>query len=737
MAGVKNGIVYSEEYGSYKYHFTWQCCGQDPNTGAKVIDWALVSDVGGSYTECNVQIYFYDQNTNILDIHHVYPWKANPFYGASASYGYGENIDYGKITCPLNTYYIAIEGYCYINGGIGLSIAGSWILTDEYIPSPSAISCKTTDIGKTATINITHYDMSASVNISYSFGSLSGTIIEGYSGDSYSGWVVPTSFYDEMKDADSKKCTLTAVTTINGVVIGTETCIFTVTIDSVTNAPSISATIIDTNSDIVAITQNEAKFIKGYSTAQVTVTATASNGATIANCIIKNNNRTINAYTASFSSVSDNVFEITVTDSRGISNTQIYSIDMIEYKNITCTISASPPTTDGATEIIIQGTYTNGSLGATSNAATIQYRYYAQGTQAGDWVNVEHDINNNTYKAELSFTDLDYKTAYVFEAKAIDVLSEASSSVVAKTTPVFSWSNDDFEFNVDVNVNGKVEASSVEISGNAKIGGNIDIDGNFDLGGDLTVGTLAVDDDATIIGKLTVGEIQSNENISATGDISTSGNLDVSGTATISSLEVSGSADFDGNTNFQNGINVSGSSSFSDDVTFSNTVTMNNGATVNGSLSVSNSATFNNVTVNGTLTTTWPFKDHIIEYSTATNYGEGAFTWMWTYRKWASGFCECWGHSTPFTFSSVGYEHKECPFPVTFRTTNYVLQHSLNVIASSSTDYEQVGEKSMPHSYEAKAAGHPRTASGTWIRLSADNMTKCSIDVYVAAFLSS
>ena len=701
MAGVKSGIVYSEVYGpSYKYHFTWQCCGQDATTGAKIIDWALVSDVGASYTNCNVQIYFYDNNANILDIQHISPWKSNPYYGMSSSYSNGENIDYGRTTCPLDTYHIAVEGYCTLNGGIGLSIAGSWILTDEYIPTPSAISCSTTNIGNAATIKITRYDLDTSVSISYSFGTLSGTIIEGYAGESYSGWIVPTSFYDEMQDTSSKKCTLTAVSTRNGVVTGTEACTFTVTIDSSTNAPSVSAVIVDTNSDIVAITKNDTKFVKGYSNAQITVTATANNGATVSSCMIKNSNRTVNGFTATFGSISDNTFEVVVTDSRGISKTQIFSIDMVEYKNITCTIAASPPTTDGATKITIQGTYTNGSLGATANTIQIQYRYYAQGTEAGAWVNTEHSPNGNAYKAELSFTDLDYKTAYVFEGKATDALSTATSSVVAKTTPVFSWSNDDFEFNVPVNIDGKIEATSAEISGNVQIKGDIDITGDFDLGGELTLDTLTVTDSASVSSKLTAGEIQSN------GDISVSSDLNVSGTAVIKNLEVSGSAEFDSNANFQNGMTSNGTSTFNDPTTFNDTATFN-GAT-----------TCDNLTVTGSLTYPAPYKDYIIERGGKSMYPSTTASpyvnWTWTYAKYASGYVECWGRLTDTAIYSQEKKSFDVPFPVTFANTDYYL------VVSARADGAVSGgtlNQAPIYAYEGReyGTGDPRTTSGTEI----------------------
>jgi hypothetical protein len=65
---------------------------------------------------------------------------------------------------------------------------------------------------------------------------------------------------------------------------------------------------------------------------------------------------------------------------------------------------------------------------------------------------------------------LDYRTAYVFQARALDALSEAfSEEYTARAAPVFDWDEDDFNVNGTLKINGQPVADYVVARGTERI----------------------------------------------------------------------------------------------------------------------------------------------------------------------------------------------------------------------------------------------------------------------------
>ena len=75
----------------------------------------------------------------------------------------------------------------------------------------------------------------------------------------------------------------------------------------------------------------------------------------------------------------------------------------------------------------------------------------------GEWIETGAVLNDdNTYRAEVSLTALNYLNRYTFQAMAVDLLSSVESvEKTVKTTPVFDWGENDFNFNVPVTILGK------------------------------------------------------------------------------------------------------------------------------------------------------------------------------------------------------------------------------------------------------------------------------------------
>lgn len=216
--------------------------------------------------------------------------------------------------------------------------------------------------------------------------------------------------------------------------------------------PTISPSVVDTNSTTINVTGNRSILVANQSTAQVTFNAAAKKYATIATRRLEHGAQVLNA--DGTLSVTYHPFRFIVTDSRGNSVTQDANNTIVPYFNPTCSIGNNLPATDGTFSLVVTGLFYNGSIGKTSNSITVQYRMKPAGGSYGSWTNISAvSQSGNNYTATANLTGLDYRTVYTFQARAIDVLNTggvASAEKAVVSQPVFDWGKNDFRFNVPV-----------------------------------------------------------------------------------------------------------------------------------------------------------------------------------------------------------------------------------------------------------------------------------------------
>ena len=345
------------------------------------------------------------------------------------------------------------------NGTQQVTITGSSSTTaasGTYAPA-SSVTCSTADIGSAPTIQISRNSSSYTHTLTYTFGSLSGTIATKTSDTTITSWVLPTSFYAEIPNAKSGTGTITCNTYSGDILLGTKTCSFTATTNESLCKPILSPTVEDSNTAAVALTGDANTFIRYISDAAITSGAAARNSATLKSIKITCGSQSITTSTGTIQKVESGTFAFTATDSRGYITTQAIEKTLISYINPTCNLNISNPSTDGSLSFTITGNYFNSSFGAVNNTLSVYYKYKTSGGTYSDNIEATNiTLNNNTYTATISLTGLDYKETYTFQALTIDKIKSANSAErVIKTTPVFSWSNDDFEFNVPVKFSGK------------------------------------------------------------------------------------------------------------------------------------------------------------------------------------------------------------------------------------------------------------------------------------------
>lgn len=221
---------------------------------------------------------------------------------------------------------------------------------------------------------------------------------------------------------------------------------------SIINANPILAPVVkDTGSVSITLTGDaDNKLIKNYNVMSVSANATAQKGATIKSYRIECGGKSINTASGTLSYVTDSKFTFYVMDSRGNTTTQTITKTMIDYKDISCNLEVDTPDTQGNLTFRVKGNYFNGSFGAKTNTLTIQYRIKANNGSYGDWINITPTLSGNTYSKATTLTGLDYKSTYTIQARAYDLIkSVETAEIKKKSTPVFDWGENDFNFNVD------------------------------------------------------------------------------------------------------------------------------------------------------------------------------------------------------------------------------------------------------------------------------------------------
>ena len=343
------------------------------------------------------------------------------------------------------------SGWIYASGN---TYASSQTFTLPTIPRASSVSCSTANIGSNATITINRASTSFTHTLTYSFGSLSGTIATKTSSTNIS-WTIPNTFYGQIPNSKSGTGTITCDTYNGSTLIGSKSTSFTATVSESASKPTLSPTAVDSNTTTTALTGNSSKFIKYYSNASVATGAKARNSATLKSQKITCGAKSITSASGTINAVESGSFTFSATDSRGYTTTQTVNKTLIEYIKLTCSLNAGAPTTAGVATLKISGNYWDGTFGALANTLTVQYRYKAQGGSYGSWTTVSATKSNNTYNATATISGLNYQTTYVFQARAIDKLATKNTNEqTRRTTPVFDWSKNDFRVNGDFRVTG-------------------------------------------------------------------------------------------------------------------------------------------------------------------------------------------------------------------------------------------------------------------------------------------
>ena len=477
------------------------------------------------------------------------------------------------------------------------TISGTFTL--DRITRASGLTCTTVNIGAAPTITINPQDSSYKHTLSYGFGDqergyITGTIAEKTNKVVINDFIWPESFYQVVPSSKSGNGVIYCTTyDKNGAVIGEQTrCNFIANVNESSSSPVFDGgypIIKDTNSVTKALTGDENKLIRYRSTAKVDIGAKGRNYAAIVRQKVKNGTNYHEEHTSSFVSISfgnveSPLFSFELEDSRGYISKPGRDLSatnsFIEYFLPTCNIGNNKPNTQGRLTVQCSGKWFNSSFGAVNNTITAQYRCKPKDAEwentESEWKAMNVTISGNSYNATASFviSNFNYLASYEYEARVIDKLSTVKSiNYESKSAAIFSWSEEDFEFNVPV----KFNAGTTGVTG-----------GGGDISGDLSGYALKTEIPTTLPNPyaltingqtydgtraVTVSAGASGSDLSSGGTIN--GDLTVTG-----NLRLKGSGNY-GNTLYFGDGSYANISEPSDDVLTVKATTINLNGTVN------------------------------------------------------------------------------------------------------------------------------------------------------------
>ncbi len=223
--------------------------------------------------------------------------------------------------------------------------------------------------------------------------------------------------------------------------------------------PQLNPTVKDIKPETLALTGDENTFVRYESMAEYAFNATASKNATIVSQSVTCGSKTVsNLPQGVIDDVESGTFIFNITDSRNMGASSSVFKNLVEYVKPTCyqklEIELSGET--GANiKLEVSGNYYNGSFGAVDNTLLLEVRYTDDSGNWRAWTTLSGTptFNGTTYKLNATFTGFNYGNAYKFQCRLTDKLNFVESSqYTTRLLPVFDWSEEDFNFNVPVNI---------------------------------------------------------------------------------------------------------------------------------------------------------------------------------------------------------------------------------------------------------------------------------------------
>ena len=315
------------------------------------------------------------------------------------------------------------------------------------IPRASDIAVANSDLEQNIPITIGKKVDSFTSTLTYTIGTLTGTIVEKTNLSSYP-WVMTEELISQIKNAYPNtgsyakggiEAKVTCKTYNGTTLIGSKDATFKLYI---TDKPTITNVVrAELNSNISALTTN---VLRHVSQNQFTITASAPTGATIASYRVKNGTQDSGLSTNNVVNLNDiqNFYEesntlktkfiVTCIDSRGNESVEypvvcsFTNYIQVSINKTDVSIKRSSGTSTDC-KIYATGNFFNGKIGTTDNLIAFKVRYkLKEETEYSSWTTLSTTYVDNTFKVDnvALLATFDYTKNYDIELMATDKIGE-------------------------------------------------------------------------------------------------------------------------------------------------------------------------------------------------------------------------------------------------------------------------------------------------------------------------
>lgn len=341
------------------------------------------------------------------------------------------------------------------------------------IPRINTVTVTDAYIGAVSTVIISKSNPGYTSTLSYRAAGQSGyTVIAEKLSEGQYGWTVPASLYALIPDDKEISVSIRCETFNGSTSMGTSDAVMTATVRESGSLPELSVSAADVNAVTLALTADASKVVRGVSSLRVQTTAAAKNGASVSSVRVMCGGNSVTGADVTISAAESNIVSVTVTDSRGISNTlSVPGLVLVSYIPLTCNPEIQRESAgSGTVNVSVTGNCYNGSFGAQSNALTVKARVKPDGGTYGEYTELAVTLDGSTYTASAALTDVSYTVFNEIEITASDRLTAKTvTRRLSKGTPVFDWGEHDFQFHVPVSVSGSVSADSLLVGGQSAV----------------------------------------------------------------------------------------------------------------------------------------------------------------------------------------------------------------------------------------------------------------------------
>lgn len=441
------------------------------------IEWSAVQSVAGNYSDITATLTYSRTNQGYST---GGAWSGSLTIGQDTKTGTGSfDITYNSNTVAItHTARVHHDEYGKLSVTISATgaISGSSLsstnisekVTLDTIARASAISASDADIESRSTVVISQKNSAFTHSVAFSFGDLKGYVnAEGHVVDAEVklsnttiNFLLPESFYNQIPDEPSGTCHLECRTYSGSTQIGqTQKSSFTARANAGKCAPLVEGSVVDVNEKTLALTGNNPKKLVRYaSTARCSIAVQSRKGALIATVHVAEKQievadaaEHLESYTDIEEFGLDKVL-FKAVDSRGYPATVEGDYEIVPYAILTnnAHVHRTDPTSGNAI-LTLEGDCFYGNFGAVDNTLSVEY-------QIGDQEPVTLPVEigeNGKYTLKINLSGLDYTRSHSIKVIMQDAVTTAPKNLtVQKGIPVFDWGEEDFRFNVPVDLPG-------------------------------------------------------------------------------------------------------------------------------------------------------------------------------------------------------------------------------------------------------------------------------------------